>query len=92
MYPVLVQFIVWNDTHDQDANAGYWEGNRHVIPINMNFKYENGKLVDNGLFTANGRGASNYQTYLYEQKNVDLAHIFMEETIPLLEDMHQRDH
>lgn len=91
MYPVLVQFIVWNDTHDQDANAGYWEGNRHVIPINMNFKYENGKLVDNGLFTANGRGASNYQTYLYEQKNVDLAHIFMEETIPLLEDMHQRD-
>lgn len=90
MYPVLVQFIVWNDTHDQDANAGYWEGNRHVIPINMNFKYENGKLVDNGLFTANGRGASNYQTYLYEQKNVDLAHIFMEETIPLLEDMHQR--
>ena len=90
MYPVLAQFVVWNDTHDQDENAGYWEGNRHFIPINMNFKYEGGQLVDNGLFTANGRGASSYRTYLFEQKNVDLAHLFMEEAIPFIEDAHDR--
>lgn len=90
MYPVLVQFAVWNDTHDQDENAGYWDGNRHLIPINMNFKYEGGQLVDDGLFTANGRNATDYQTYLFEQKNVDLAHLFAEEALPFIEDAYSR--
>lgn len=90
MYPILVKFAVWKDSHDQDENAGYWKDDIHFIPINMHFKYEGGHLVDDGLFTANGQNPSDYKTSLMEQKNVDLAHLFAEEALPFIEDAHLR--
>lgn len=84
--PVIVNFAVWNDTQDKDVRAGWWEGNRHHIPIYMLWRYENGKILDNGLYTARGRNASHYHEYLYEMKNCDLAFLFYTEAIPLIKD------
>lgn len=84
--PVIVNFAVWNDTQDKDVRAGWWEGNRHHIPIYMLWRYENGKIVDDGLYTARGQNASHYHEYLYEQKNCDLAFLFYTEAIPLIKD------
>lgn len=83
--PVVAKFMVWNDSNDSDSNAGWWEGTKHHIPIYMLWKYdEKGNVADNGLFTGSGKTPSHYQVYLYEQKNCDMAHIFMTEAIPLI--------
>lgn len=86
--PAIVQFLIPNDNHDQDKDAGCWDDEQdlHILPIYMLWKYDGNKVVDAGLYTGNGPHPSHYQGYLYEQKNVDLAHLFMSETIPFLED------
>lgn len=93
--PVIVWFLAPNENHDQDKDkdAGYWDDEQqdlHILPIYMLWKYDGNKVVDAGLYTGNGPQPSHYQGYLYEQKNVDLAHLFMSETIPFLEDAENR--
>lgn len=91
---VIVWFIAPFDDHDQDKDAGYWRKNEshelHVFPIYMLWKFDGDKVVDDGLYTATGEKPSHYQDFLHEQKNVDLAHLFMSETIPFLQDVEER--
>lgn len=88
--PIVVRLAIPNDAHDQDEKAGYWEGNVHHIPFCMVWDYENNTPVDNGIYTGAGQNVSRYETYLYEPKNVTLAHVFLSEAIPLLNDAKQR--
>lgn len=91
---VIVWFKVPFDDHDQDKSAGYWRKNEsyelHVLPIYMLWEFDGDKVVDAGLYTGNGENPSHFQGYLQEQKNVDLAHLFMSETIPFLQDVEDR--
>lgn len=88
--PIIVRLAIPNATHDQDEKAGFWEGNTHHIPFYIVWNYENNQPVDDGLFTGTGQNIYRYETYLYEPKNVTLAHIFLSDAIPLLNDAKQQ--
>lgn len=84
---IVLRLAIPYDSHDQDEKAGYWEGNVHHIPFRVVWDYENNTPVDNGIFTGTGKDVSRYETYLYEPKNVTLAHIFLSDAILLVNDM-----
>lgn len=88
--PIIVRLAIPNATHDQDEKAGFWEGNTHHIPFYIVWNYGNNQPVDDGLFTGTGQNIYRYETYLYEPKNVTLAHIFLSDAIPLLNDAKQQ--
>lgn len=81
---------VWKDSHDKDVESGSWNGSSHKIPLHISFLIDNGRAVDNGIMTGSGAQPYSYDSYLYEQKNVDLVHLFLTDIVPLYEDAAER--
>ena len=82
--PLIFKMNVLNDSHDKDEKNGVWNGNDHMIPIYALYSFDaNGKVVPGRLTTGYGANPSHYQGYLMEQKNVDLANLFLTEMAAL---------
>ena len=81
---VIFNITIQNDIHDNDKNAGAWEGNNHNIPIFANYKFDgSGNVVPGMLTTGKGAKPSHYQEYFYEPRNVDTINLFLTEIIAL---------
>ncbi len=78
---VIFNLSIYNDTKDADKDSGAWYGGRtHMLPIHAQYVFDGSGLVVPGmLHTARGEKPSHYQDYLKEQKNVDLANLFLTE-------------
>lgn len=78
---VRFNLYIYNDTKDADANAGEWYGGKnHTIPIYAAYDTDrDGNIVPGMLNTGKGFSPSHYHGYLNEQKNVDLANLFLTE-------------
>lgn len=87
---VIVKFNILNDTPGEDRNSGEWNGTDHYIPMFICWKLEGIKSVDAGIYTGKGKNPGHYHGYLYEQKNVDLAHVFLATADKLAGDMDRR--
>lgn len=87
---VVVKFKILDDTPDKDKDAGEWEGSNHYLPMFISYKIEGKAAVDNGIHTGKGKNPKHLQNYLYDQRNVDLAHVFLGEASALTNDMEKR--
>lgn len=82
--PIIFKMTVYNDVQDKDSQAGVWKGNRHTIPVYALYKINSsGIVVPDMLTTGSGENPSHYQGYLNEQKNVDIANLFLTEMAAL---------
>lgn len=87
---IIVKFNILNDTPGEDQGMGEWNGNDHYLPMFISWKLDGKNTVDSGLFTGKGKNPGHYHAYLYEQKNVDLAHVFLAEANQLASDAERR--
>ena len=87
---IIVKFNILNDTPGEDQGMGEWNGNDHYLPMFISWKLDGKNTVDNGLYTGKGRSPGHYHGYLYEQKNVDLAHVFLSKANQLASDAERR--
>lgn len=79
--PLIFDMTIEDDTHDQDASAGYWSGSDHTIPVYALYELDADKnIVPGMIYTGAGRRPSHYHKYLYEQKNVDMANLVLTES------------
>ena len=81
---LIPQFLIYNDKHGKDDDKGEWRGNNHFLPVFMNIKFDGaGNILSRGRMSS-GQGAapSHYQGDLQEQKNIDLANLFLKQTVP----------
>lgn len=84
--PLIFNITIFNDKHDRDEKNGAWNGEKHLIPIYAQYEFDqNGNVVPGMLNTAWGAKPSHYQGYLNEQKNVDIANLFLTEMKALRE-------
>lgn len=84
---MIVKFDILNDTRDKDAKAGAWKGSTHTIPINGQYGWDaSGNVIPKMLYTCVGEYPQQYDSVLYEQKNVDLMNLFLREAVPLWKD------
>lgn len=84
---MIVKFDILNDTRDKDAKAGAWKGSTHTIPINGQYGWDaSGNVIPKMLYTGVGEYPQQYDSVLYEQKNVDLMNLFLREAVPLWKD------
>lgn len=89
--PVILQVTILNDTHDNDAAYGVWNGNNHTMGIYSAYTVDaSGNVVPGMLTSGEGANPSHYQGVLYEQKNVDLANLILTEMPALQADANQR--
>ncbi|SEA18507.1 hypothetical protein [Selenomonas ruminantium] len=70
---------IFNDKRDNDAENGTWDGNNHILPVSVEYNYENGKHVPYMIKSGSGASPASYDNYLYEQKNVDAVNMIIEE-------------
>ena len=81
---IIFNLTVLNDNHDNDNNAGVWEGANHNIPVYAAYKFDgSGNLVPGMLTTGKGAKPSHYQEYFYETRNVDTINLFLTEMMAL---------
>lgn len=76
---IIFAMTVYNDTKGKDRENGIWNGNDHLIPVYAAYKIEENNVVPGMLSTGWGAKPSHYQGYFYEQKNVNLANLFLTE-------------
>ena len=70
----IMHFTVLNDTPDQDADAGWWEGNTHNFHVYALYSIANGgQIVGERFFTSSGAHPSHYHDTVREKKNVELT-------------------
>lgn len=77
----IVQFLVRNDRYDKDNLYGEWRGNHHLIPMYILFDYDaNGNALPEGrIFSGEGASPGHYHGDIHEQKNIDLAKLFLDQ-------------
>lgn len=78
-----------HDIEDQDRNAGTWSGDRHDIPIWVEYEFDlNHNVIPGKIKTINKNTSlsenGNFTEWLYEQKNVDMINLFLTELEPLV--------
>ena len=76
---IELNLVIFGDTHDSDAASGAWKENNHILPILVEYNYENGQHVPYMIKTGAGLPPASYDNYLYEQKNVDAVNMIIEE-------------
>lgn len=76
---VKLGLFIYNDKRDSDAENGTWDGNNHILPVSVEYNYENGKHVPYMIKSGSGASPASYDNYLYEQKNVDAVNMIIEE-------------
>ena len=76
---LIPQFLIYNDKHDKDADKGEWRGDNHFLPVYILIQFDAAGNVKSKGKMSSGKGAapSHYQGFLEEQKNIDLANIFL---------------
>ena len=72
-----------NATKDKDSVHGRWSNNDHYLPIEVEFKFENGKHIPGMIKSGLGEQPSNYDKYLYETKNIEMVNLIIEEAAHL---------
>ena len=76
--PLILKFGVVKDKHDKDAKNGSWDKDFHIIPVYAQYEFNtDGTMNDKGLTSGEGENPVDYRNYLYEQKNVDMVNIFL---------------
>ena len=75
----IVQFLIHNDGYGKDFKCGEWRGSHHLFPMYILFEYDaNGNAVPEGrIFSGEGAAPGHYHSTVYEQKNIDLAKLFL---------------
>ena len=75
----IVQFLIRNDSYDKEHHCGEWRGSHHLLPMYILFEYDaNGNAVPEGrIFSGEGAAPGHYHSTVYEQKNIDLAKLFL---------------
>ena len=75
----IVLFLIHNDGYGKDYHCGEWRGSHHLFPMYILFEYDaNGNAVPEGrIFSGEGATPGHYHSTVYEQKNVDLAKLFL---------------
>ena len=75
----IVQFLIYNDGYGKDYHCGEWRGSHHLFPMYILFEYDaNGNAVPEGrIFSGEGATPGHYHSTVYEQKNIDLAKLFL---------------
>jgi len=76
---VRLELTIYNDGRDSDAANGAWMGNDHLIPVTVEYNYENGQHIPYMIKSGSGASPASYDNYLYEQKNVDAVNMIIEE-------------
>lgn len=81
---VIFKFLIYNDEKDKDNNHGVWYDKNHLMPVYAFFDVDvNNNIIPGMLYTSSGANPSRYHDYLLEQKNVDIANLFLTE-MPIL--------
>jgi len=76
----IFTMTILHGIHDRDQNAGIWDGDNHILPVFADYAFDGqGNVMPGRLTTGRGRSPSHYQEYLYEQRNVALANLFLTE-------------
>lgn len=82
---LIADFLVLKDTHGADDQYGSWQGENHQLPIYALYQFDSsGQVIPGRLTSGTGKKPSHFQDFLYEQKNVDMANLFLVEALPLL--------
>ena len=76
---IKLELLILNDGRDSDAANGAWMGNDHLIPVTVEYNYENGQHIPYMIKSGSGASPASYDNYLYEQKNVDAVNMIIEE-------------
>lgn len=82
----ITQFLIHNDSYDKDHHYGEWRGSHHLIPMYILVDYDkSGNMVPaDRLFSGEGAAPGHYHGDIREQKNIDLAALFVNEIMPFV--------
>lgn len=80
---VKLELLIMNDTRDSDEKSGVWKGNNHLLPVTVEYKFENGAHIPGMIKSGAGASPAAYNNYLYETKNVDAVNMIIEEAAAL---------
>ena len=85
--PLIPQFLIYNDKHGKDDQMGEWRGNHHFLPIYILIEFDAAGNIRSRGKMSSGKGAapSHYQGYLEEQKDIDMANLFLREVVPFVD-------
>ncbi|MCH3950911.1 MAG: zinc-ribbon domain-containing protein [Acidaminococcus sp.] len=83
---ITVDFTIDHDTHDKDEKNGDWIGDTHRISVFCDYKYQDGVVEPGMLYSGVGFRPGHYHGYLYEQKNVDMCNLLLEDLPALFVD------
>ncbi|SEJ54504.1 hypothetical protein SAMN05660742_11019 [Propionispira arboris] len=87
--PLIFDMIILNAVQDLDLKDGAWNGVNHTIPMYALYKFDgNGNVIPGMLYSGWSAKPSHYQEPLKEQKNVDIANLFLTEMVALHENVH----
>ena len=70
---------IYGDSRDGDAANGAWSGDTHILPVTVEYNYENGQHIPYMIKSGAGASPGSYDNYLYESKNVDAVNMIVEE-------------
>lgn len=76
---IKMDLLINNDSRDADVENGSWSGNNHLLPVTVEFNYENGTHKPYMIKSGKGSSPGSYDNYLYETKNVDIVNMVVEE-------------
>ena len=84
---LIPQFLIYNDKHGKDDQMGEWRGNNHFLPIYILVECDAaGNIKSRGKMSSGlGAAPSHYQGYLEEQKNIDIANIFLKDILTFIQ-------
>ena len=88
--PVIIYFNILNDTPDKDKEAGAWNGSNHFLPLYVLWEYKGKDIVARSVSTDKGGNPTRYHTQIHEQKNVELANIFLKQALHLMREAEKR--
>ena len=82
----ITQFLIHNDSYDKDHQFGEWRGSHHLIPMYILVDYDTyGNMIPaDRLFSGEGAAPGHYHGNITEQKNIDLAALFVKEVLPFV--------
>lgn len=92
--PLIFIMDIPNDNKEsQDAKEGIWNDTHHHIPVYALFKVDDkGEVIPDGkLFTGGGLKPGHYHGTIYDQQNINLAHVLLTHMDSLKNDIKARN-
>lgn len=83
----ITQFLIHNDSYDKDRHYGEWRGSHHLVPMYILVDYDkSGNMIPfERIFSGEGAAPGHYHGDIREQKNIDLAVLFVSEVLPFVQ-------